>query len=201
MKEAKIKLSANELQLVQDGDIILTKNTIIQKIIRLFSLLAENMQEEIQNFAIPEEITAIQPKISKGENYKGLPYVILDYPRLFNRESVFAVRTMFWWGKYFSTTIHLKGIYKEKYSNLLYKNAAILAGKHFRVATSNDEWQHEHEHNYIPLSYITEKEFAENIQSKPYLKLSARTELSQWNNCEEILTELFRDVLQATQSA
>ena len=56
------------------------------------------------------------PKISKGENYRGLPYVMLDYPRLFGREEVLAIRTFFWWGHGFSVTLHLKGGYRERIS-------------------------------------------------------------------------------------
>src|SRR5580698_8612281 len=98
MIETKIKLSAHELMIAQDAGLILTKNAIIQKTIGLFSNLAENMQIELVKTKLPEEIKITEPKISKGENYKGLPYVILDYPRSFGKENIFAIRTFFWWG-------------------------------------------------------------------------------------------------------
>ena len=68
MIEAKIKLSKDELLLVQNGGMILTKNAIIQKSIGLFSMLAENMQAESAKAKLPEAIMATNPKISKGEN-------------------------------------------------------------------------------------------------------------------------------------
>ena len=55
------------------------------------------------------------PKISKGENYKGLPWLVLDYPRYFNKEDIFAIRTLFWWGNFFSITLHISGKYKMRY--------------------------------------------------------------------------------------
>jgi hypothetical protein len=197
MKEAKIKLSADELQLVQNAGLILTKNAIIQKTIGLFAVLAENMQEEISTTRLAEEVASTSPKISKGENFKGLPYVILDYPRLFGREDIFAIRTMFWWGNYFSTTLHLKGIYKEMYAGAVSKNISFLRLKSFSIAVSSDEWQHDHENNYISLLRITESELSDIMQNKSFLKVSATTALSQWENCEMILTELFRNVLQS----
>ncbi len=34
---------------------------------------------------------------------------MLDYPRAFGRDSIFACRTFFWWGRFFSLTLHLAG--------------------------------------------------------------------------------------------
>ena len=44
MNGAKIQLSPDELLLVQNGQWILTKNTIIQKVYHLFGSLAEEMK-------------------------------------------------------------------------------------------------------------------------------------------------------------
>ena len=41
---------------------------------------------------LPAEMLFHSPKISKGENYKGLPYVMLDYPRCFGKTDIFAIR-------------------------------------------------------------------------------------------------------------
>jgi hypothetical protein len=200
MKEAKIKLSRDELQLAQNAGIILTKNVIIQKAILLFGSISENMQIEISGTKLEEEIKCTLPKISKGENYNGLPYVILDYPRLFGNENIFAIRTMLWWGNYFSTTLHLKGIYKEKYSPLIIQNISLFKEKAFSIAASPDEWMHAHEDNYISLACITENELINIIQEKPFLKLSVITELSEWDNCETILMGLFKDILRAVEN-
>ena len=51
--------------------------------------------------AIPRGENAYSGKISRGENYRGLPYLILDYPAYFSQKDIFAFRTMFWWGHFF----------------------------------------------------------------------------------------------------
>ncbi len=198
MIETKIKLSAHELTIAQDAGLILTKNAIIQKTIGLFGNLAENMQIELLKTKLPEEIKITDPKISKGENYKGLPYVILDYPRSFGKENIFAIRTFFWWGNYFSTTLHLKGAYKEMFENAIKRNMTLLKNKNFYICISTEEWKHEHdEDNYISLSCITENKFDDIVQTKSFLKISAKTPLSEWDSCPTILMELFRDVLRS----
>ena len=88
MNPAKIRLSATELELVTNADWILTKNGIIQKV----KSILEGLQAEQQDYLVqeknsfPAEFISPLPKISKGENYKGLPYLVLDHPRYFDKE-------------------------------------------------------------------------------------------------------------------
>lgn len=201
MSEAKIKLSEDELLLVQNAGVILTKNAIIQKTIGLFSMVAEDMQTELEKEPLPVAIRVTPPKISRGENYKGLPYVMLDYPRVFTRENIFAVRTMFWWGNYFSMTLHLKGAYKEMFSGSIKRNIPYLAEKSFGICISSEQWQHElEEGNYIPLLRITENQLHGIIENKQFLKLSAKAGFPQWNDAATILIGLYRDILQALKA-
>lgn len=113
---AKINLSELESTLISNPEWILVKNQILQKVTRLFAELAELYLSNPANSNLPEEIISIPPKISKGDQYKGLPYLVLDFPRFFDKKHVFAIRTFFWWGNYFSATIHLKGRYRELYA-------------------------------------------------------------------------------------
>ena len=78
MNEAKIQLSPEELDLAENGDWILTKNAIIGKVYLLFGNLAEKMRVELDKINWRGTLIKTSPKISKGENYNGLPYVILD---------------------------------------------------------------------------------------------------------------------------
>jgi hypothetical protein len=89
MSVAKIHLSEEELALVQNGAILLTKNNIIQKVYTLFGDLSATLRNryESNNFGFPEIINTY-PKIAKGENFQGLPYVMLDFPRLFGGDII-----------------------------------------------------------------------------------------------------------------
>ena len=81
MSEAKVTLSPKELELVNNADWILTKNLIIQKVYDLFGQVAATYQLDVARFtefdATPT--CTISPKISKGEQYQQLPYVMLDF--------------------------------------------------------------------------------------------------------------------------
>src|SRR6476620_3961243 len=113
MDATKVRLSAEEAALIMNADIILTKNRILEKVKGLLLLIQEEKQRYLSTGSLlPDLVQIIHPKISKGENYNGLPYLVLDHPRYFDKEDMYAIRTMFWWGNFFSTTLLLSGEFK-----------------------------------------------------------------------------------------
>ncbi len=108
---AKIQLSKLENELVNNTEWILTKQAIINKVYLLLGELHETYASILndERYFISIFKGTKSGKISKGENYLGLPYAILDYPAIFKKEDVFAIRTMFWWGNFFSITLHVSG--------------------------------------------------------------------------------------------
>ena len=81
----KLSLSADELELVCNKDWILQKKIVIDKVYFLMGELSQKMQQHIayNKSMLPSIVAESSPKISRGENYRGLPYVMLDYPRYF----------------------------------------------------------------------------------------------------------------------
>src|SRR5438552_3801445 len=100
MLPAKLQLSETETELIKNTEWILSKHVITRKVYSLFGEISELLKTEAEpyNYIFPDNIKYQSGKISKGENYRLLPYVILDYPSFFWKEKIFAVRTMFWWG-------------------------------------------------------------------------------------------------------
>ncbi len=185
MDVAKLALSEEELRLVMDPGIILTKNAIISKVYHLFGDLQEQMRQEL---VLPEEVAVISPKISKGESYQGLPYVMLDYPRYFTVEHVLAIRTFFWWGNFFSVNLHVKGKYRYLLQAALISHFEFLASGNYAIAVGNDEWQHHTgSDGYKQLNSMGADEFAGIIGSHPFVKISKSFSLDQWYNMQMLL--------------
>ena len=184
MNAAKIQLSQEELQLVQNADWFLTKNKIIEKVYFLFGNLSEEMKRQIQLINLSPEILQTTPKISRGESYKQLPYVMLDSPRLCDAKNVFAVRTFFWWGNYFSITFHAKGIYKEMFINNIKANISLLKKNNFYLCINKDEWQHDVDDagNYLPLLSINYAEVDKIFAQQNFLKFSAKITFDKFGN-------------------
>jgi hypothetical protein len=140
---------------------------------------------------LPSEILQSTPKISKGEKYEGLPYVVLDYPRCFSIDHVFAIRTFFWWGNYFSSSLHLKGKYQQQFAGKI--NEAIkkneFEGCYLSVA--GDEFNFNlRNKNYLLIDNTTT--FAPyKVMENDFFKISIKIPLQQWNAVPERLTANF----------
>ena len=65
-----------------------------------------------------DQVWQISPKISKGEAYRGLPWLMLDYPRYFGKEGHLSIRVFFWWGNFIAIYLHSSGVYGSKLMHL-----------------------------------------------------------------------------------
>ena len=142
--ETKIHLSKLEMELVQNREWILTKQLIINKVYQLFGELLAAYKETSrqQTHSIVDFYKHLGGKISRGENYLGLPYVILDYPASFIKENIFAIRTFFWWGNFFSISLHLSGE-KILTGRNFTRSFLFLQKNKFFICVNEDEWQHQ----------------------------------------------------------
>lgn len=174
------ELNPQEQQIVTDAEWILRKNGVIQKAYHLFGALHEAMAAHPVISRFPGE--GAQPaKISRGEQYQGLPYVVLDYPRLFSKEDIFACRTFFWWGRFFSTTLHLAGESLEPYRAVLATLQPQLAAGEWFVCVQDDPWQHHFEPEYYqPVAVISAEQWEELVQNKSFVKLAKRFDVLTW---------------------
>jgi hypothetical protein len=192
--QTKIQLSAVEMDLLTNADWILTKNLVVKKAQRLLEEVQQNISDYSKQHStiFPAEVIAVSPKISKGENYIGLPWLMLDYPRYFDKENIFAIRTMFWWGNFFSSTLHLSGKYKEKYSNTIKNLYDELCRNEFYTCINEEEWHHHLEkENYLPVKSFTANDFADHVKKRSFIKLSIELSFSQWDNAIQLLSENF----------
>lgn len=191
-ESSKVSLSAFEQQLVNDGSWILTKNRIIEKVYLLFGNLSEHYKRVPLLQQLPAETLLASPKIAKGENYEGLPYVMLDYPRCFGKEDVLAIRTFFWWGNFFSITLQLKGKYLEQYAGVIQQNIGKTAIEELWVNAGDEEWMHHFRNDNM----MRIAEHQQSISDKKLLKLAVQCKLEEWDNVEMKLATSFQQLLE-----
>jgi len=201
MSEAKLRFSGDQIGLVKNAAWILTKNEVIGKVCDFFGSLSVQMKTDWMRVpylsSIPAEIRA---KISRGEQYQGLPYVVLDYPREFGKENSFAIRTLFWWGNYFSINLHLTGMYKEMFFENIIHHFEMLAGKGFYVCISDDEWAHAiNETDYKKLDQSNQELFRDYLSRKSFCKLSVKISLDDWEQAGELLLAHFQTIRQSLE--
>jgi len=192
MDKAKIRLSSKEMELVTNADWILTKNTIIEKAKNLFGELQEMMTEDLGR-VLTHNYTKVPPKISKGENYRGLPYLILDYPRLFEKENIFAVRTMFWWGNFFSITLHMAGSYKKQDEEKCILAYPVFRDNDFFICINKEQWEHHFDpSNYALVKNLSQMEWKKIISENSFIKIANKHPLHHWNDAVNKLAVDFK---------
>jgi hypothetical protein len=100
-------LSPSELFQVADKDWLLRKRLILEKAECLLAKVEASLQAQLTlgKWRFPPGTALQSGKISRGENLGGLPYRVLDYPRLFQKPEYFTFRTLFWWGHSFTCSL------------------------------------------------------------------------------------------------
>ena len=182
MDRTKIRLSSKEMELVTNADWILTKNTIVEKTKILFGELQDVMTESFST-AAPGNYKSVPPKISKGENYRGLPYLILDYPRLFDKENILAIRTMFWWGNFFSITLHMAGSYKKQHEKKCRQAYTVFKENDFFICINKEQWEHHFDpSNYANAKNLSQIEWEKVISENTFIKIANKHSLHQWDD-------------------
>ncbi len=182
----KVTLSDGELAMALNKDFILTKRSVIEKTSALFnSLISVINNIFFDTVSAIEDLPLRTPKITKGENYNGFPYVIMDYPASFDKENVFAIRTMFWWGNFISITLHLSGKYKAQLQENIYKNI----DPDFFICTNENQWQHHFEEDNYQKYALSSPVEIKAFQQKEFIKIALKYELHHWNMMQSILPE------------
>ncbi|MEP7166235.1 MAG: hypothetical protein ABI741_16150 [Ferruginibacter sp.] len=192
----KITLSDKELSLVINAEWILTKQIIIDKVYHLFAEAIPVIRSQVLNerALFPAEVISSVPKIYKGENYLQLPYVMLDYPRCFNKENIFAVRTMFWWANFFSITLHVSGYHVNVVRENLLKNRELI-GSEFFIGVNENQWEHHFEvNNFLPCGQLNKEQQIKLFEQNDFIKLALKFDLHEWNNIPALLHEGYKKI-------
>lgn len=202
MDAAKVRLSPEEMDLVLNPGWILTKNTVLEKVKEMLGHVQLAYEKELlNNKSLPPGILETPPKISKGEYYKGLPWLVLDYPRCFNKEDIFTVRTMFWWGNFFSLTLQLSGGFKKMFEEHIIRSMSFFSRTGFFICVNEDQWEHDFEKsNYRLINSLPAEETKAMIRDKAFIKLAARIPLSEWDKVHNVLPALFSGVIKEISS-
>ncbi len=194
---AKITLSDNELELVCNTEWILTKQRIIQKVYDLYGGLVPQLEESLRSRQpyLPVAIFSRQAKISKGENYLQLPYVMLDYPRCFSGTDVAAIRCFFWWGNYFSVNLQLAGSYLDERRALVQQHFKQLAAQDFSICIADSPWHHHfNPDNFKALKSFSEDAFNSLVQKAAFVKIAKKISLHQWEEVPEFIVNSYEEL-------
>ncbi|MGZ5244293.1 MAG: hypothetical protein ACXWDO_05215 [Bacteroidia bacterium] len=174
MQNNAIKFTLYEKQIIQDTNFLIAKRHAMQKVDELFSVLQQKLAlQEPYILRLENALnTHLQgAKISKGENYKGLPYVVLDFPKYIIGNDVFLFRSMFWWGNFYSFSIFLQGEPLEKLKHF-FDTDDMAKDAELYIGLGDKLW----EYDYTAENYVSANTFSatqlKDIMNKNTVKLS-----------------------------
>jgi hypothetical protein len=196
MQGPKIQLSSAEAELMLNAEIILTKNTVLRKMTALLEAVRDRQLKEAAVSGLARhDIFSVSPKISRGEQYLGLPWLMLDHPRSSAGNQLFFIRCMFWWGNFFSCTLHLSGSHAEAKKSRIASNYEQL--REFYIGIHSDPWEHHFgKENYAAISEMTRLEFEETCMRQEHLKIGISWPLNEWMYAEDRLTGCWKKLLE-----
>lgn len=189
MNAAKIHLSPQETELLENPEWLLLKNQVIQKIIIAYGELHQLFRQRIieNKDVLPSHISPKGGKISKGNNFNGLPFVVLDYPARFGKNNIFCVRCFFLWGNYFIISLHLSGNYMPHRADLE-KWLFYFKQKNFSINISSDEWSQEWE-------CYEEIQLSKNQSRENFFKVAAKINITEWEKMPEFFQKRFDEII------
>ncbi|MBK8845382.1 MAG: hypothetical protein IPO27_02040 [Bacteroidetes bacterium] len=175
--------SEEELSLISGDYFFVQKNKIFASLHERFLQINNhiNKLKEKYNQNLPAEVNRKQGKISRGENYNNLPYMVLDNPNVFSNDGIFAFRLIFLWGKYFTLNIAISGKYFLHYQP--YLPEVIKSFSQMNVYQLHDDqlWQH-----YITSGY---REISEDSNFTPLNDFLKLTKVIEFDKVETLKIE------------
>ncbi len=193
-----VSLSGEELTCLEDINFLILKNTVASKLQKLLKSCSTEIKVFLES-DFPEIYTNyghLSPKVSRGENYKGLPYFVLDYPRYFHQETTFSYRIICLWGNYFTFNLYLTG---NAIANTHFNNWDKNASNYYDcfICISNNPWTHYIESpDYIQASEISASEIKNLINKNGFIKISKKTTFKTWSQLPILARENFKSFIE-----
>ena len=182
-------LTDEERALIRDRTFLRSKKKALAKISSLLTDSGKKLQKMVreQYPIIEKSYAAMPPKVSRGENYHGLPYRVLDFPRFFEQETTFSYRVVFLWGYYINFSLYLgeelvkpEVLLKAKSDNAIY----------FCIAQT--PWEHHFTvENFKKLHAVREDELSSQLD-RGFIKIAIREELQNLDLLPEHTAKNFR---------
>ncbi len=157
----------------------------MQKTNVLFNGLGQKLS---QLEAIPSSYRNQNYKITRGENYKLMPYMVLDYPQIQDKEFKLVLRTLFWWGHFISCQLIVQTAQLH-----IEATAHNLAGKRkTRLCTGQDVWNHDCKSEaFTKLKHLSAEQIQTYLQQQSHLKLASAHHINTFNTFDSIAVKQY----------
>lgn len=189
----ELLFSSADTQLWENTEFLLRKRKVIAQIEQLLQHVEQQLKTQIGNYSFPLTTNVQTGKISKGENYQGLPYVVLDFPRYFQKPHVCTFRTLFWWGHFFSCQVVMCGSPAQHYLPHLQQQYNNLLEQEVYCCIHENAWQHHFQApNMRLIDTLSYEEVAAHSQQYQFIKLARKIPLANYQELISFTLETYQ---------
>lgn len=168
MKQKSVNILNNEeYELVSDPRYPILKKGAMDKIKAQLHALGSQLIDRFPGHGY---------KISAGENYRDLPYMVLDFPKISGPGFPFLFRTMWWWGK----PVCFQFFLKRETSHVPFLDPALADGK-TKILVGDDLW----ENDFLSPQFETYLGTNPQIPNSDYIKWVRQSENKKPENLFE----------------
>lgn len=178
-RKSTINLTKHELEMAADTFYPFMKQQIMHKMIGILDEVGQYLAANVFD-------NNPMHKVTKGENYKLLPYVVVDCPQLSGPHLPLACRTLFWWGYGFSFNLIVP-------QSVLGTQAAEVLGKlEDWILVGDHLWENEiDEENYQIGTSQTKTFWEHHIQNQAYLRIAHPLPMNKYDVLSELALEWY----------
>lgn len=179
MQKSTFKLTKHELDFISDPIYMQMK----QKLLRNFYDAMHGLGKWLMDAYYPKSKQNF--KVTRGENYLDMPYVVLDTPQLSAQHMEHHLRIMLWWGHYVSLQYFIRVDEHTLCKMTLLKNLP------YQVLTTDNLFNNNLEDvDFTAIAQISTIDFEPN----QLIKICLRVELSELENLEQQIEEFMHQI-------
>ncbi|NVK86212.1 MAG: hypothetical protein HWE21_17935 [Cytophagia bacterium] len=139
---------------------------------------------------LPGEVSRVARKINKGNNYKGFPYQVFDFPSILQEKDIFSFRVIVWYGNLFSVNL----IISDKFIPLFENRLDQFCKRETYLLKSQKVW--ETDTSDLDRLLISEESLGEVLsyfQKNNSIRLFRLFKMNQINDINRLTVECFND--------
>lgn len=175
----------NKESFILKGEVDLKVNELLNAFqLKVSSLLEENM------YKLPGKLGKNPFKVNKGNNHKGFPFQVIDFPSSLGQSHIFSFRSVVWYANSFTFNLILKGEPKT----VFYPSLHYLLNKGYKLTWDENIWESEESTESILPLKSSHRDNLEHIwKEKEAIKIFKSFSLNQFDDFERLGVECFKD--------
>lgn len=185
-------LTSKQKAFITEKENFVLKGEVDSEVNRLLYAFQEELSHLIRTnlFQLPSKLGKTPFKVNKGNNHKGFPFQVIDFPSSLGKSNLYSFRSVIWYANFFSFSLLLKGESKSNYEDRL----VGLIDKGYRISWKDDIYETEISIDHcIEIKAETFEKASKIYQSHEAIKIFISYNLNQIDDFERLGVESFKD--------